>query len=1070
MQQNSPPPLKPEPARHKPESDTAVDAIRALTGALAGLKADGGRPSGGRNKISVPTLRQNFDKRSYADFIIDVKQYAQIADLPPQLMCYTLRHDCNLPKRISTAMTNATTPAECISILEKLGPDQETLAIEDKRALLHAPPCQSEESADILRYAENLTHRLRSYALRHPDFDFSQQESRVILTKLSGTSVKHTYLQAMLRVQSCNGSQSSFLAEHFENMSQVFRQEIQLKTLYATETQKQAFHTENNLFQSSGQQGEGGDSRPAGRQRQRPRSKPRPSSESRHPSGTEPVPAARPRSLSTSRRGLCSVCSFLGEADQHHPRVSCAILHSIRLKKRRLPHQLCGRCLNTKTDSCRRSECVVPRQFLCVPHQTNSLACPQCPPALQDNRASGSLPHARGNNFRVQRNDTLHHSQLPLIVREAPAGKSTLPPLNPSSSSSSHSTTPAPLMSLNVTHSTATYVPPDQIFHSIALRSETISVQISGVVTDCLVLYDSCSDTSILAMGEETKRKVESVGGPTEYTNIGLTTANAISQAKPTPLHSVRIQGRGKDYTVNNVIASTLPDGNYPLELINIRRGAQLVANARLPASKCKLLLSEEHADVFPVKMQFSEVPTCLKEDFPLATFSLSQFSGRIIVSGRVSRPAAAGGQAHGPHRPRPDRDDHGKPDTRRDRSRRVHFSNDAGRQPPADAATSDRGSQGQGQSRAPLLGNACVASEQQTADAAILPPTGTVKITKPRKPTEINHSPEGLTPAACCRDCAQPVGWERDVRRCELPQGPTSELLCGPHPTQYTLRMHSFNRLQADMRKAACVQSPATLSRAGCGNCDESLLQYYTTAASYAQVEFEKQLKFKRTKGGGLWTIDVRLPHMLTHVVRNPAQIFQREMATLRKLATRPASIRELDYLTKLRFNQGKIFWLHDLRHVEALQPRLLVLPRHTVATLSKSTPLRQTLCGNYSLRTQSTATCGSPLSEDNLSQLPAASTMENNVHKSGLFVCDQQQKVIPEMMSYNDMFLACTTSLQSIHKIWLAQQLAVSLAFCDIKSFFDSLALSLSTGLIQAEVFLQNRKGRTNVQPPGR
>ena len=158
----------PQPAQPKPDPDMALDAIRALTGALAGLKTEGSRHTGGRNKISVPALRQNFDKRAYADFLIDVKQYVEIADLPPQLMCYTLRTDCNLPKRISTALTNASTPQECIAILERLGPNQESLAIEDKRTLLHAPPCQTETSGDILRYAESLTHKIRSFYLRHP--------------------------------------------------------------------------------------------------------------------------------------------------------------------------------------------------------------------------------------------------------------------------------------------------------------------------------------------------------------------------------------------------------------------------------------------------------------------------------------------------------------------------------------------------------------------------------------------------------------------------------------------------------------------------------------------------------------------------------------------------------------------------------------------------------------------------------------------------------------------------------------------------------------------------------------
>ena len=265
----------------KSEPDAALDAIRALTGALAGLKTDGGRHSSGRTKISVPTLRQNYDKRSYADFIVDVKQYVQIADLPQQLMCYTLRHDCNLPKRITTAMTNAATAQECIAILEKLGPDQESLAIEDKRTLLHLPPCQSDVSAEVLKYAESMAYKLRSFLLRHPNFEFSRQEARVILTKMSGTSVKHTYMQAMHNLESYIGNLTSLLADHFEGIAQTFRQEIQLKTLYATDMPKQTFNTQNRFQQDRGQQPERDSGRGVNRGRQPDRVPPRASSETR---------------------------------------------------------------------------------------------------------------------------------------------------------------------------------------------------------------------------------------------------------------------------------------------------------------------------------------------------------------------------------------------------------------------------------------------------------------------------------------------------------------------------------------------------------------------------------------------------------------------------------------------------------------------------------------------------------------------------------------------------------------------------------------------------------------------
>ena len=74
-------------------------------------------------------------------------------------------------------------------------------------------------------------------------------------------------------------------------------------------------------------------------------------------------------------------------------------------------------------------------------------------------------------------------------------------------------------------------MPPEEVFHSVALRSETIQIEISGVRTDCLILYDSCSDTSILAMGDDTRRQVGAAGCPGVYTDIGLTTANAVREA-----------------------------------------------------------------------------------------------------------------------------------------------------------------------------------------------------------------------------------------------------------------------------------------------------------------------------------------------------------------------------------------------------------------------------------------------------------------------------------------------------------------------------------------------------------
>ena len=56
--------------------------------------------------------------------------------------------------------------------------------------------------------------------------------------------------------------------------------------------------------------------------------------------------------------------------------------------------------------------------------------------------------------------------------------------------------------------------------------------------------------------------------------------------------------------------------------------------------------------------------------------------------------------------------------------------------------------------------------------------------------------------------------------------------------------------------------------------------------------------------------------------------------------------------------------------------------------------------------------------------------------------------------------MFLSCNTPLQSISKIWLIQQLAVTVVFSDLKSFFDSLQLAPATALMQAELFLQDAK----------
>ena len=108
-----------------------------------------------------------------------------------------------------------------------------------------------------------------------------------------------------------------------------------------------------------------------------------------------------------------------------------------------------------------------------------------------------------------------------------------------------------------------------------------------------------------------------------------------------------------------------------------------------------------------------------------------------------------------------------------------------------------------------------------------------------------------------------------------------------------------------------------------------------------------------------------------------------------------------------------------------------------------------------------QATAECGS-------NELPAAyqltdaSLLEGApAGKTGILFCHQQQRIIPDTVQYNDMFMTCNTALQSLPRIWLAQQLAVSLVFTDIKSFFDSLALSLATGLIQSEVFLQDCNG---------
>ena len=94
----------------------------------------------------------------------------------------------------------------------------------------------------------------------------------------------------------------------------------------------------------------------------------------------------------------------------------------------------------------------------------------------------------QAHNFRTQ-----VHSTLPLQLAtdmetvNFPAAKQATHPLLQSGTFTFHTNK----------KTNSRFVEPDRVFHSVALKSETLDVEIGGVRTPCMLLYDSCSDVSI---------------------------------------------------------------------------------------------------------------------------------------------------------------------------------------------------------------------------------------------------------------------------------------------------------------------------------------------------------------------------------------------------------------------------------------------------------------------------------------------------------------------------------------------------------------------------------------------
>ena len=897
-------------------SDAAVAAIEALTGALSGLALNKPSQAANRAKLSVPVLRHNYDKRAFADWMIDLKQYIAIAELPPDLMCWTIRHNTQLPKKISMALAAATTPSECLTTLERLGPSQESLSVEDKRSLLHAQPCQSDVNTDVLRFAEGLTHKIRSFHLRHPNCSFTLQECKVMITKLSVGSVKSTYLQAMTELGSYNGDYVTFMENYFESIALAFRQEIQLKTLYATETNKQTFNTQ---YQGAKVWQEGARGKVARNKQEQQRSLselPRQARLVNQPTPSNEPHNRRPRSLSSAGRRGCPVCTYLNEKERDHPKLGCPVLLSIKQNRRQLSNALCNRCLNEKREECKRRACRVPPNYICS-HGCNNLVCTACPPRLQMEGGRGRM----GHNFRVQ------------VQRTGEATNQLNPNLLPLGHPPKASLEAPKMLSLRVQQSLpphAVFIEPDKVFHSVALSSETLQIKVGAVTVSCLILYDTCSDVTLLSLPHDIKRAVQK-SGPAHFTHMGLTTANAVTTAQATPLHSVQLLGSSKTYTIPNVVESELPDGEYPVELLTFERGRHLVANATLPSTAARLLVSIEHKDIFPTPLERHQVPKILRDEFPAASFARSKLSSRYVISGRVSKSPP----------PTPDPSHHGEE------------GGGGSKGSGADGGGSRGGTKPGGRHRVRF-----------NVDPA-RPHTAPNTQTRQGGAAGKSRCAQAAMQLACSRrDVTQQAAEEMladdGKQDCALSLAPSCETVAGQASMPYILRRISFRRIQHDLRVAGQVQSKAQLSRAGCGSCDQSLFDHYMSTNSHAQKTFEKQLQFEETQNGGLWTINVQPPHLLLHIAQNVPQVVQREKATLRKLANKPNSVAELNFSTITRFNSGKLYWLEDLRGADALRERVVVLPRHTVASLSASTPLRVTLCGNYALRLKPHPSCG--------------------------------------------------------------------------------------------------------------
>ena len=187
--------------QHTPLQHSNMEILSSFTNAIKSAleRKPGEVNTGARARINIPTLRSNFTPRDFQDFLIQAKNYFDVAGTTFQVNLYNLKTQCGLPRFMALALEKADSLTSAFQILRLSGPDTSCLYKTELRELLHSPPMESSDEHAVMIFAQNFCTKLRSFSLRY-DTDLSNEDTKVCLTKLSCAIVSSQYLQAIAGV------------------------------------------------------------------------------------------------------------------------------------------------------------------------------------------------------------------------------------------------------------------------------------------------------------------------------------------------------------------------------------------------------------------------------------------------------------------------------------------------------------------------------------------------------------------------------------------------------------------------------------------------------------------------------------------------------------------------------------------------------------------------------------------------------------------------------------------------------------------------------------------------------